>query len=222
MCSQVTTAVIEFSGFLISVHPEQLNFCGIYRVFETLLPEGWQWLAFGLGAFSLAFFVVNSLIAVGAIYTWFERRAIGRFQSRLGPNRWGPFGLLQPLADILKLITKEDTTPSVADRPVFALAPIILLVPAFMVFAVIPFGDQTFLGRLNIGVLFIVGVTGINTFGILMGGWGSRNKYAILGAMRGVAMLISYEVPMALALTGTVLMSGSLALTEIVESQTVF
>jgi len=219
MCSQVTTAVIEFSGFLISVHPEQLNFCGIYRVFETLLPEGWQWLAFGLGAFSLAFFVVNSLIAVGAIYTWFERRAIGRFQSRLGPNRWGPFGLLQPLADILKLITKEDTTPSVADRPVFALAPIILLVPAFMVFAVIPFGDQTFLGRLNIGVLFIVGVTGINTFGILMGGWGSRNKYAILGAMRGVAMLISYEVPMALAIAGVVVLGGSLSLLQIVGAQ---
>ena len=221
MCSEVTTGIVELNGFLISIHPEHLNFCGVYRSFAAPLPEGWEWLAFGLAAFTLAFFVINALVAVGAVYTWFERRAIGRFQSRLGPNRWGPFGLLQPLADVLKLITKEDTTPDTADRPVFALAPVVLLVPVFMVFAVIPFGDGSFLGRLNIGVLFIVGVTGVNTFGVLMGGWGSRNKYATLGAMRAVAMLISYEVPMALAIAGVVVLGGSLSLLHIVGAQDV-
>ena len=158
----------------------------------------------------------------GAIYTWFERRVLGRFQSRLGPNRWGPFGLFQPFADVLKLISKEDVVPDVADKPVFHLAPFFVAIPALLVFSIIPLDEVSFLWKLNVGVLFIVGITGIHTFGVFMGGYGSRNKYAMFGAVRGVAMLISYEVPMALALTGTVLMSGSLALTEIVESQTVF
>ena len=191
-----------------------MDFCAIYGLFGDLLPDGAEWLAFGLAAFTLAFMVINVLVGVTAGYTWFERRAIARFQSRLGPNRWGPFGLLQPLADLIKLITKEDIVPDTADRPVFTLAPIVLLMPALVVVAVIPFGENSFLGRLNVGVLFIIGVTGINTFGIFMGGWGSRNKYAMLGAMRGVAMLISYEVPMALAIIGTVILASATLLAE--------
>ena len=199
-----------------------MSFDNIYSIAIGLMPDGLEWLAFILACVILAAVVINVVVMAGALYTWFERRALGRFQSRLGPNRWGPFGLFQPFADILKLLSKEDVVPDTADRPVFHLAPLLLAIPALLVFAVIPFGEDSFLGRLNVGVLFIVGITGINTFGVFMGGYGSRNKYAMFGAMRGVAMLISYEVPMALALTGVALMAGSLALTDIVESQRVF
>lgn len=205
-----------------------MDFLTLYEFILDRLPESLdlEWLAFGIAAATLAFLVFNAVISATALYTWFERRVLARIQSRLGPNRWGPFGLLQPLADVLKLMVKEDTIPDDADRPLFHLAPIILLVPGLMVFAVIPFGeipfeDGSFLGRLNIGILFIIGITGINALGVFIAGWASRNKYAMFGAMRGVAMLVSYEVPMALALTGVVIMSGSLALTDIVIGQNV-
>jgi NADH-quinone oxidoreductase subunit H len=205
-----------------------LDFLTLYEFIRDRLPESLnlEWLAFGIAAATLAFLVFNAVISATALYTWFERRVLARIQSRLGPNRWGPFGLLQPLADVLKLMVKEDTVPDGADRPLFHLAPIILLVPGLMVFAVIPFGDipfedGSFLGRLNIGILFIVGVTGINALGVFIAGWASRNKYAMFGAMRAVAMLVSYEVPMAIALTGVVIMAGSLALTDIVIGQNV-
>lgn len=196
-----------------------LDFCSVYHFYDGFLPERFDWTAYVLSGLTLAFLVINAVVMATALNTWFERRVIGRFQARLGPNRWGPFGLLQPLADFTKLITKEDTVPDDADRPVFNIAPIVFLMPALLVVAVIPFGENSFLGELNIGVLFIVGVTSINALAIFMGGWASRNKYAMLGAMRGVAMLISYEVPMALAITGVLLVGGSLALSPIVEAQ---
>ena len=225
MCSEATGGILDFCsiyGFYVWL----LEFI-LIRLLDFVHLDSWQelgldqvkWAAFALAGGTLAFIVINAVLMTTALYTWFERRAIGRFQSRLGPNRWGPFGLFQPLADAIKLMTKEDVTPDAADRPVFTLAPIVLMVPAFLVFAVIPFGENSFLGGLNVGILFIVGITGINTFGILMGGWGSRNKYAMFGAMRGVAMLISYEVPMALGLTGIVIVAGSLSLLDIVEAQ---
>ena len=199
-----------------------MSFDNVYDIVSGVVPGGLEWLAFLVAGGILAFAVINAVVMSGAIYTWFERRALGRFQSRLGPNRWGPFGLFQPFADVLKLLSKEDVVPEPADRVVFHIAPLFLAIPVLLVFAVIPFGENSFLGRLNVGVLFIVGVTGINTFGVFMGGYASRNKYALFGAMRGVAMLISYEVPMALALTGVVLAAGSLALTDIVDSQSIF
>jgi len=195
-----------------------LDFCSIYGFFDSRLPD---WLAYALAGFTLAFIVVNAIVMVTAMYTWFERRALGRFQARLGPNRWGPFGLLQPIADFVKLVTKEDMVPEDADRAVFNVAPVVLLAPTLVVVALIPFGDASFLGQLNIGVLFIIGITSVSAIAIFMGGWASRNKYAMLGAMRGVAMLISYEVPMALAITGVLLVSGSLALSDIVNEQSV-
>ena len=196
-----------------------LDFCSVYHFFAALLPEGREWAAFALAACVLAFIVINGVVMATALYTWFERRAIGRFQSRLGPNRWGPYGLLQPFADIIKLITKEDVVPADADRPVFNAAPIALLLPTLLVLVVVPFGEDSFMGRLNIGILFIVGITSMTTVAIFMGGWASRNKYAMLGAMRGVAMLISYEVPMAIAITGVLLVSGTMAMSGIVASQ---
>ena len=198
-----------------------LDFKSIYDFFDGFLPDSLDWLAFAMGAVLLAFIVINALVMSTAIYTWFERRALGRFQNRLGPNRWGPFGLLQPIADLVKLISKEDTIPEEADRSVMTLAPVVLLAPTLLVASVIPFGPDSFLGRLNIGILFVLGVTSVNTIAIFMAGWGSANKYAMLGAMRGVAMLVSYEVPMALGVVGVLILSGSLALFDIVEAQSV-
>ena len=200
-----------------------LDFCSIYFFFRAFLPEAeaWSWPAYALAGVSLALIVINALVMATALNTWFERRALARFQSRLGPNRWGPFGLLQPLADIIKLTLKEDTVPEGADRPVFNVAPVVLLVGTVVGMAVIPFGERSFLGRLNVGLLFILGVSSINAIAIFMAGWASRNKYAMLGAMRGVAMLISYEIPMALALVGIPLVAGSLSLYDIVQAQSV-
>lgn len=199
-----------------------ISFGSIYDVIARIAPQGLEWLAFLGAGVVLALIVINAAVLSTALYTWFERRTLGRFQNRLGPNRWGPFGLLQPIADLVKLITKEDVIPDVADKRVFALAPIVLVFPGILVFSIIPFGEQSFLGKLNIGVLFVLGVTGINTLAVIMGGWASRNKYALFGAVRGAAMLVSYEVPMALSLVGVVILAGSMALLDIVNSQDVF
>ena len=199
-----------------------ISFHNIYETVLGFAPDGMEWAAFIAASAVLAFTVINAAIMTTALYVWFERRTLGRFQNRLGPNRWGPFGIFQPIADILKLITKEDVIPDVADKRVFNLAPIVLVFPGLLVFAVIPFGEQSFLGKLNVGVLFVLGVTGINTLAIIMGGWASRNKYALFGAIRGAAMLVSYEVPMALGLVGVVIMAGSMALLDVVNGQDVF
>lgn len=198
-----------------------LDFGSLQGFFLRVLPDNLDRFAFFLAGLTLAFIVINVMVQLTAVYTWFERRALGRFQARLGPNRWGPFGILQPIADLVKLMTKEDLVPKVADRWSFNLAPIVLVVPTLLVVAVIPFGQDSFLGRLNIGILFILGVTSVNTIAIFMAGWGSANKYAMLGAIRGVAMLVSYEVPMALGVTGVLILSGSLAMFDIVEAQNV-
>ena len=195
-----------------------LSFDGIYALFDLFLPA---WLAYAAACGVLAFIVINAMVLSTALYVWFERRTIGRFQSRLGPNRWGPFGLLQPFADVIKLIVKEDTTPATADKIVFALSPVVLFAPTVLTMAVIPFGEHTFLGRLNVGVLFLIGVTSLNTVAVLAAGFASRNKYAMLGSMRGVAMLCSYEVPMALSIVGVVLIANSLSLYDIVQAQSV-
>ncbi len=199
-----------------------LDFCSLYRFFGALLPgDGLSWLAFAAAGVTSALIVINAMVMATALNTWFERRALARFQSRLGPNRWGPFGLLQPIADVLKLALKEDTVPEGADRAVFNVAPIVLLVGTVAVVVVIPFGENSFLGKLNVGLLFILGISSINAIAIFMAGWASRNKYAMLGSMRGVAMLISYEIPMALALVGIPLIAGSLSLYDIVKEQSV-
>ena len=172
-----------------------------------------------MAGFILAFVVINAMVMSTAAYTMFERRVIGRFQSRLGPNRWGPFGMFQPIADIIKLMTKEDTAPTTADKLIFTISPIIFLVPVLVVMSVLPFGDGSFLGTLNVGLVFIIAVTGIHIIGVFVAGWASRNKYALFGSMRGVAMLVSYEVPMAMSLVAIVLVSGSMSTLGIVQAQ---
>ena len=199
-----------------------IDFNIINDLINGFIPDGLEWVGYTVAGFIYAFMIINLVIMTTALYIWFERRTMARFQSRLGPNRWGPFGLFQPIADVLKLLAKEDVIPAVADKKLFALAPIVLLFPALIVFSVIPLSEDSFLGSLNVGVLFVLGVTGVNTIAILMAGWSSRNKYALLGAMRGVAMLISYEVPMVITLLGTVLMAGSISLSGIVASQSIW
>ncbi|MQG19338.1 MAG: NADH-quinone oxidoreductase subunit NuoH [SAR202 cluster bacterium] len=187
-----------------------MNINNFQNIINSLIPGLPTWLVFITSAILISFIVINAVVITGALTVWLERRLLARIQSRLGPNRWGPFGLFTPVADLIKMIGKEDTVPATADKKIFNLAPIVLLVPVLLVFAVIPMSNNSFLGQLNIGILFIVGVTGFNTLAVFMAAWSSRNKYALFGAMRGVAMLLSYEVPMALSIISIVLTTNFL------------
>ena len=174
----------------------------------------WHWLFF-----TIALIVFVLVMVMGAIYI--ERRGMARMQSRLGPNRVGPFGLFQPVADAIKVMLKENIVPAKADKLVHWLAPVIAFAPVMMIFAVIPFQDGALLADLNIGILYVVAIASISTIGVFMAGWGSNNKYSLLGAMRMIAAVVSYEIPLALAIIGVVLLTGSLSLNDIVRAQSV-
>jgi NADH-quinone oxidoreductase subunit H len=163
--------------------------------------------------------VLLPLILVVAYSTYAERKIIGFIQNRIGPHRVGWRGVLQPFADVLKLLMKEDLRPAMADRLTFFLAPVLMVAAILTVAAVVPFGPGAFLADLNIGVLFLVGIPTIATVAMFLGGWGSGNRFALLGAARAVAMLISYEVPMIVSLAGVLLLAGSMSLVDVVEAQ---
>ncbi len=151
---------------------------------------------------------------------WVERKISGDIQSRVGPNRTGGrFGLLQTAADALKLLTKEDIIPECADRPIFVLAPFLVFVPVLVVFLIVPFGEHWIVKDLNLGVLFVVAVSALPVIGIFMAGWGSNNKWALLGAVRAVGQAISYEIPLILALVCVVVFAGSIRIGDIVSAQ---
>ena len=198
---------------------ENVIYRNVYDWVAGLLPSGWSWVAYFVAGLVLILIVVNALLLLTALYTWLERRLLGRFQSRLGPNRTGPFGLLQPIADLVKMLGKEDIIPRAADRWVFNVAPVFLVVPTLMIMAVIPFGAGSFLADLNVGILYVVAMSGVATIAILMAGWASANRYAMFGSMRAVAQLVSYEIPVVLAILGVVILAGSMSLIDIVEAQ---
>lgn len=153
------------------------------------------------------------------LLTWIERKGFARFQDRLGPNLAGPFGLLQPIADGIKAITKEDITPAGADRPVYNLAPILAAAAAIMVFAVVPMGRDLVGVNLDTGIVYIMAMGALGDIAVLMAGWSSNNKYALLGAFRGVAQLISYEVPNVLSVVTVIMIAGTMSLVGIVNAQ---
>lgn len=172
----------------------------------------------------IALLILASIVAVAApgslvILTWLERKIIARIQDRLGPNRAGPYGLLQAVADMVKMFTKEDITPAKADRFVYNVAPGLAVFSSIMAFAIIPFAPGFAGTHLNVGLLYFVAIGGLGTLAILMAGWSSNNKYALLGAFRAVAMLLTYEIPMVLALVVVALAAGSMSLVDIVEAQ---
>ncbi len=161
-----------------------------------------------------------AIVALSAlVLVWMERKVAGFIQARLGPNRLGPAGIFQTLADTLKLLGKEGITPKAADKWVYFLSYIVVFIPALALFAVIPFGRDLVPVDLNIGVLYFVSIGSLTTIALLMAGWGSNNKYSMIGAMRGVAQMISYEVPLIFSLLGAVMIVGSLKLSEIVNFQ---
>lgn len=190
----------------------------IFNLIYSIFPaELWKnpWIRGTLGALAWAV-----IIGVGGLYlTLVERKVMARIQTRYGPNRWGPYGILQPIADAIKLLGKEDIVPKNADKPVFRLAPIVAFAPTFVAFAVIPVTAALITVRLEIGVLFYIAMTSLAPIGAIMAGWGPNNKWNLLGGLRFAAQMLSYEIPLVLALLGPIMLAQSLDLITIVEKQ---
>ncbi len=172
--------------------------------------------------------VLVALLLVAAYLVWAERKLLARLQVRLGPNRAGKFGLLQPIADMIKLLTKEDLVPEAADRVIFLLAPAVVSVTALMMFAVVPFGaDITLFGRrvpliisdINVALLLVFAFSSLGVYGVALGGWASNSKFALIGGIRGAAQMISYELPLGLSLVPVVMLARSFSLVDIVNAQ---
>jgi NADH-quinone oxidoreductase subunit H len=179
---------------------------------EYLNQEPWRFLV----SFAAVLFLTLNL---AAILTMSERKVAGYIQGRYGPNRVGPRGLLQPLADVFKLFTKENLSPSRADRWVFLAAPIAMFIPAAAIWLVVPFAPGAVVVDLNIALLFFISITSIGALGVIMAGYGSRSNFALLGALRGAGQLISYEVPLILSMLGVAVLAGSLSFVDVVNAQ---
>lgn len=192
---------------------------------DSLIQDGYfgslpSSVVYGIGMFAAAFAVLSFFVApMAGITSWLERRVWGRIQSRVGPNRVGPQGVLQWLADGIKNILKEDIIPSDADRRLFAMAPYIVFVGFLLTFVVLPFGKNLIVADLNIGILYVLSVTSIVVVGILMAGWASNNKWSLLGGMRSAAQIVSYEIPAGLAIVTVVLVGGTLSTQGLIEAQ---
>ncbi len=166
---------------------------------------------------TIGILVIVMLVASGLI--WLERRLLGLWQDRYGPNRVGPFGLLQVLADLIKILSKEDWIPPFADKPVFIIAPAIVVVTTLLSFAVLTFAPGLAVVDLNIGLLFFLALSALGAYSVALAGWSSNNKYALIGSLRGIAQMLSYEVFMGLSLVGVVMLAGSFSMRAIVEAQ---
>lgn len=176
------------------------------------------WEAIGwyvIGAFGLFVFLSITVMFL----TWIERKFLARIQQRMGPMRVGPHGTLQPIADVIKLITKEDILPSWTDKPIYWLAPLAIFIPAISIWVTIPFSETLVLQNLDLGLLYIAAISVLSVLGLVMAGWGSANKYSMLGGLRAVGQLISYEIPFIMAILGVAILSQSLSLIDIVNDQ---
>lgn len=189
-----------------------------------MISDWTQWLEWFIKALVLTLALLTGFI----LLTWYERRALARIQSRIGPNRAGPFGLFQPIADAVKLIFKEELTPGKADKIVFFWAPVITLVPSIIIAAVVPWGTSFFaFGReiglyvadINVGVLYIMSIASIAVYGIVLAGWSSNNKYAMLGGLRSSAQMISYELALGLSFVTSIILANSMRMLDIVDAQ---
>lgn len=185
---------------------------------SSFLP---QWAVTTVNFIVIGIILVMMPVIATLTLTWMERKVIGRIQNRIGPNRVGPWGLFQAIADAVKMLIKEDIVPDGADRPVFNLAPILIAGAAGLLWAVVPFGRQMIGTDLNVGALYLVAVGSITTVSVIMAGWASNNKFALIGAFRVVAQLLSYEVPMILSIATVALLAGTLSTMGIVEAQQV-
>src|SRR5574338_933932 len=186
---------------------------------------GWgvaQGVALGIAAFLGILVLILVLMGVDILLVWVERKVVARFQDRLGPNRLGPWGLVQPFADIIKLLIKEDTTPGNADKVVYNLAPILSMMSVLILWAIVPLAPNILGVDLNIGVLYLIAAGAIGTLSIIMAGWGSNNKYALLGAFRQVAVLVSFEIPMVAALLIPTIFAGSMGMNAIIQAQDIW
>lgn len=173
----------------------------------------------GVGSVANIFGILLSVVTIAALMIWLERRLLGIWQDRYGPNRVGPFGILQVVADMIKIFTKQDWIPPFSDKPVFVIAPAIVMVCMLMGFAVIPFAPGVGVVDPNVGLLFFLAVTALAAYSVMLGGYASNSKYALLGALRSAAQMVSYEVFMGISLMGVVLLSGSFNLRAIVAAQ---
>lgn len=186
---------------------------------NELLHSTPSWLNFGI-YFSLAVLLLFAVLGFVTFAILSERKIMGFMQMRIGPNQvGGRWGLLQTVADVLKLLIKEDTIPKKADRPLFILAPVIAFTPSFMVLATIPFTDKFQFADIGVGLLYYIAISGITTVGVVAASWASNNKYSLIGGMRAAAQMISYEIPLVLSLVGVILLAGSINLNEIVLAQ---
>ena len=163
--------------------------------------------------------VLVTLLTLSALLIWLERRLLGFWQERYGPNRVGPFGLLQSVADMIKIFMKEDWVPPFADKAVFVIAPAVIIVTVLMSFAVVPFTPSIVVADLNVGLLFFLAMSSLSAYSVVLAGWASNNKYSLLGGLRASAQMLSYEVFMGLSLMGVVMLAGSFSLRDIVEAQ---
>ncbi len=172
----------------------------------------------------IAYIVITTVILIVApvtfmLQTWFERRMVARMQDRLGPNRVGPAGLLQAVADGVKMFTKEDITPRAADKYVHLIAPLVATAPVMLLFAVVPWGRRFETADTNVSLLFVIAISSVSAVGLMMGGWGSNNKFALLGAMRAVAQMVSYEIPAVISLLAMVLLTGTMNINSYSDAQ---
>jgi NADH-quinone oxidoreductase subunit H len=183
------------------------------------MPEG---VAVGLAAFLGIFVLIAILMVIDIFLVWLERKVVARFQDRIGPNRLGPFGLIQPFADIVKLLIKEDITPANADKVVYNLAPILSMMSVLILWAIVPLAPQILGIDLNVAAMYLIATGAIGTLSIIMAGWSSNNKFALLGAFRQVAVMVSFEIPMVAALLIPTILAGSMSMDDIIQAQDIW